>query len=190
MPQETVVPNQFEFTSAHYFVSKGAINAVITVQLSPGSRSWSGSVNYATGDGTAFANRDYTPVSGRLTFSGVALHSFTVPLTAGPQDQPKTILLVLTPSPWDANALLLRSNAVLHINLPPPPNVAIDPGPNGTVVVSWPDDGTEPLLEKLHTSSGMTWDALAPVATNGNGRYCYTDVPSPGMALYRLRRPQ
>jgi hypothetical protein len=103
-------------------------------------------------------------------------------------EQPKTILLILIPSPSDPNAIITRSNAVLNINLPPPPNVAITPGPNGTVVVSWPDDGTEPILEKLQSSAGTNWGVLDPVPTDGNGRRCYTDVPSAGMALYRLRR--
>jgi hypothetical protein len=189
-PRDTVIPNQFEFTSARYFVSNGATNAVITVRFFPGGRDWSGSVNYATRDGTAIANRDYTPVNSTLSFSGVAYRSFTVPLTGAPQEQPKTILVVLTPSSFDANAILTRSNAALNINLPSPPNVAISPGTNGTVIVSWPDDGTEPLLEKLQTSTGTNWDSIASVPADGNGRCEYTDVPSIGMALYRLRRPQ
>jgi hypothetical protein len=188
-PLDTVVPNRFDFVSAQYFVSRGATDAVITVRFSPGSRSWSGSVNYATHDGTGIANQDYAAVSGSLSFSGIAYRSFTVPLTAGPLDQPRMILLVLAPSPSDPNAIILRSNAVLHINLPPPPNIAINLGPNGTVLVSWPDDGTEPLLEK-RVSSGTTWNALPPVTSDSNGRCCYAEACSTGMALYRLRRAQ
>jgi hypothetical protein len=189
-PQDTVIPNRFEFSSAQYFVSKCATNAVITVRFFPGGRSWSGSVNYVTRDGTAVANQDYVPVNGTLTFSGLAYRAFTVPLTGSPLDPPKTILVVLAPSPFDPDAILTRSNAALSINLPPPPDVAISSGTNGTVVVSWPDDGTEPLLEKLQTSLGTNWGVLAPVPVDSNGRCFYADVPSAGMALYRLRRPQ
>jgi hypothetical protein len=56
-PKDTEVPNRFEFTSAQYFASRSATNAVITVRFSPGSRSWGGSVNYATQNGTAIADQ-------------------------------------------------------------------------------------------------------------------------------------
>src|SRR6185295_13928687 len=69
-PKDTVIPDQFEFISAQYFVSSGATNAVIAVRFFPGGRSWSGSINYATRDGTAIANQDYAPVHGTLNFSG------------------------------------------------------------------------------------------------------------------------
>jgi len=189
-PRDTVIPNQFEFISARYFVSSGATNAVITVRFSPGDRSWSGSVNYATRNGTALANQDYAPVSGTLSFSGTPYQSFSVPLTGSPGDQPKTILLVLAASPSDSNALITRSNAVLNINLPPPPDLVIRPGANGTVVISWPDDGTAPLLEKRDTPSAADWGILGTMPADGNGKCSYTDVSSAGIALYRLRRPQ
>jgi hypothetical protein len=189
-PRDTVIPNQFEFVSAQYFVSSGATNAVIAVRFFPGGRSWSGSVNYATRNGTAIANQNYAPVSGTLNFSGTTHQSFTVPLMGSPADQPKTILLVLAPNPFDSNALITRSNAVLNINLPPPPNLAIRPGAKGTVVISWSDDGSGPLLEKLDTSAGASWGGLATVPVDSNGNCSYTDVSSGGLALYRLRRSQ
>jgi hypothetical protein len=189
-PKDTVIPDQFEFISAQYFVSSGATNAVIGVRFLPGGRSWSGSINYATRDGTAVANQNYTPVNGTLNFSGVPYQSFTVPLIGSPVDQPKTILLVLAPNPSDSNALITRGNAVLNINLPPPPNLAVRPGANGTVVISWSDDGTAPLLEKLDTSMAASWGTLGTMPVDGNGKCSYTDVSSTGMALYRLRRPQ
>jgi hypothetical protein len=189
-PRDTVIPNQFEFTSAQYFASNGATNAVITVRFVPGGRSWNGSVNFAARDGTGIANEDYAAVNGTLSFSGVPYRSFMVPLVGTSLGEPKTILLVLAPSPSDANAILTRSNAVLNICLPPPPDILIRRGANGTVVVSWPDDGTEPLLEKLQMPTGTNWGVLAPVPTDGNGRCSYTDLSSDVMALYRLRRPQ
>jgi hypothetical protein len=189
-PKDTVIPDQFEFISAQYFVSSGATNAVIAVRFFPGGRSWSGSINYATRDGTAIANQDYAPVHGTLNFSGNVYQSFTVPLLGSSVDRPKTILLALEPNPSDANALITRSNAVLNINLPPPPDLAVRPGANGTVVISWSDDGTAPWLEKLDTSMAASWGTLGTMPVDGNGKCSYTDVSSTGMALYRLRRPQ
>ena len=188
-PMDTTAPNQFEFTSVRYFASKGTTNAAVTVHFAPGNRSWSGSVNYLARDGTAISNQDYTPVSGLLSFSGTSYRSFTVPLIPGSSNQQKTIFLFLTPGPSDPNATITRSNAVLNINLPPPPNVEITAGQNGSVVVWWSDDDTDAFLEKL-TPPGTNWSALSAGFADGHGlRYC-TDVPCDGMALYRLRRLQ
>lgn len=182
------IPNQFKFVSAQYFVSKGATGAVITVGFTPGNRGWSGSVNYATQDGTAVAGQDYTGVSGSLNFSGVNYRSFTVPLAAG--EQQKTILLVLSASGSDPSAIISPGQATLTINLGPPPNVTVSPGANGTVSVSWTDDGTEPVLEKRISPTDPSWEVLGPVPSDGNGHRVYTDVSLGGMGFYRLRREQ
>jgi len=188
---DTTAPNQFWFTSDHYFTSTGATNAVITIQFSPGGRDYQGSVKYSTQNGTASATQDYTPTNGVLIFSGSSWSSITIPLTAVPgATTNKTILINLTTSSTDSNAIITRSNAVLQINCPPPPNLRIAPGPNGTMLVSWPDDGTDVFLETTDTPSSANWNALGSAPIDGNGVRCYTDVPVGGTAFYRLRRPQ
>ena len=183
--KDSTIRNEYAFVSAHYFAPKGATNAVVTVRFTPGSRAFSGSVNYAAHDGTAVANEDYTPINGTLNYSGVNYRTFNVPLVADPQGQPKTILLDLSPSPFDPDPLLSRSNAVLHINLPPPPNLRITPGPNGAVTVCWPDDGTDVVLEKM-TPPETTWSYVSPPSFNGQGMCSVTDLPAGGKAFYRL----
>lgn len=191
-PQDTTVPNEFRFSSAEYFVSEDATNAVITVHFSPGHRGYYGWVNYTLQDGTATANQDYMPVSGSLAFSGVPSQSFTVPIIMDSLDEEReTIRLVLSPSPLDANAVITRSNATLNIiNVRPIPTLRIAGGANGTLTISWLDDGTNPVLEKSVASPAANWSVVTTAQTTVNGRCSVTETPSSGMALYRLRKPQ
>lgn len=188
-PKLITGPNQFEFVSSAYFASRGATNATITVRFTPGDPSWTGSVNYSTTNGTAITNQDYAPVRGTLYFSGVSYLSFKVPVAVTAPGSQKTIGLVLTPSPGDANAAILRGSALLYINVSSPPNLDISAGPNATVSISWVDDGTGPVLEKS-TSFGTNWTAVGPWPTVVNGRMTLSEPASAAMVLYRLRRPQ
>ena len=186
-PQDTTDPNEYAFVSGQYFAPQGATNAVITVRFMPGSRAWSGAVNFCARDGTAVSNVDYVLVSGTLSFSGgVAFRSFNVPLIPT-ASQPKTILLDLTPSPIDPDPIISRSNAVLHINLPPPPDIRISAGPNRTVILVWPDDGTDLVVEKK-TPPETVWTFVSAATSTANGLSSVIDVPSGDQALYRLRR--
>jgi hypothetical protein len=187
VPKDTEIPNEFYFVSAQYCATQGATNAVVTVGFKPGNRSWSGSVNFGTRDGTAKANQDYTTVSGTLSFSGVSYRTFEVPVSPN-QSLPKTVMLDLSPSPYDPSAIITRSNAVLNVHFPPPPNLRIASGPNETVFLSWPDDGTEVILEKR--SDDASWSYVAPPSKDGSGTCSVVDVRSGDAAFYRLRRVQ
>lgn len=188
VPKDTDIPNEFFFVSAQYCATQGATNAVITVGFRPGNRGWSGSVNYATRDGTAMSNQDYTPVNGTLNFSGVSYLTFDVSVSPG-QSLPKTVMLDLSPSPNDPAAMITRSNAVLSVHFPPPPDLKIASGPNDTVSVSWPDDGTDLVLEKRVTPD-TSWNYVSPPSKDGNGICSVIDVRSGDAAWYRLRRAQ
>lgn len=191
-PQDTTVPNEFQFSTAEYFVSEDATNAVITVQFSPGHRGYYGWVNYTVLDGTATANQDYTPVSGSLSFSGIPSRSFTVPIKMDSlAEEQETIRLVLSPSPFDANVVITRSNATLNIiNVRPVPTLEIFAGTNGTLTISWHDDGTNPILEKSTASPAAKWGIVTAARTTANGCCSVTEVPSGAMAIYRLRGSQ
>jgi uncharacterized delta-60 repeat protein/uncharacterized repeat protein (TIGR01451 family) len=72
--------NVLSFSASAYKIDEFTTNAVITVIRTNGSAG-SVSVNYATSDGTAKANVNYRPVSGRLTFGpGVTNQTFSVPI--------------------------------------------------------------------------------------------------------------
>ena len=185
-PRDTETDNRFDFTSVQYFVSKGATSAEITVHFTPGNSSWSGSVNYKTAGGTAVSNQDYTPVSGTLSFSGFSYSTFKIPLKANSPDQgQKTIGLILAP---DAPGTV--SNAVLNINLGPPPKLEITTDPNGTLAISWLDDGTNPFLEMVQTPFDTNWTAVSTWPVAGNGRLTVFQPISGPMGFYRLRRAQ
>ena len=70
-------------SAANYNVNENAGFVTITVNRIGGTAQTM-SVNYATSDGSAFANANYTPVSGTLTFPpGVFSANFVVPITPG-----------------------------------------------------------------------------------------------------------
>jgi len=191
-PQDTSVPNAFRFSSAEYYVPEDATNAVITVEFSPGHRGYYGWVNYTVQDGTATANQDYTLVSGSLSFSGVPSSSFTVPIKMDSLDEElETIRLILSPSPFDANAIITQGSATLNIvNVRPVPTLEIVAGTNGTLTISWNDDGTNPILEKSAASPAAKWSVVTAARTLANGCCSVTEVPSGAMAFYRLRGSQ
>jgi hypothetical protein len=188
IPKDTEIPNEFYFVSAQYCATQGATNAVITVGFKPGNRSWSGSVNFGTRDGTAKANQDYITVSGTLTFSGVSYRTFNVSVSPN-QSLPKTVMLDLSPSPNDPSALITRSNAVLNVHFPLPPNLRISRGANETITLSWPDDGTELMLEK-QVPPNANWNFVALPSKDSTGTFSVIDVRSGDSAFYRLRRAQ
>lgn len=91
-PRPTV---QFESSGSN--VTENAGPALITVTLSaPSGREVR--VDYATHDGTAAANEDYTPISGTLVFEpGTTHHTLEVPLIDDNRDEPaETVALSLS----------------------------------------------------------------------------------------------
>jgi hypothetical protein len=71
---------QVQFSSATYTTDESAGTALITVTLKQPAPD-AVTVHYATGDGTAIAGSDYTPVSGTLTFTpGLTTATFGVPI--------------------------------------------------------------------------------------------------------------
>ena len=191
-PKLITGPGQFTFATGGFYCSRGATNALVTVDFTPGDPSWYGRVDYATQEGTAIAGQDYTPVSGTLIFNGTSRQSFAVPIQMNSTSvEQKTITLVLSTNANDSRVILTPYPlAVLHINFPPPPALQIAPGPNQMVAISWLDDGTSPVLEKLDRITGTNWTAVTSWPTSSNGKLTALDTQSGSMALYRLRRPQ
>lgn len=185
--QDTSVPNQFAFTCDTYFVDKSASNAVINVEFIPGNRSWSGSVDFYTSNGTAQAGTDYQPASGTLSFSGpgTPVPVIDVPILNNPAHTTNvTVELFLS----NSNAIISRSHATLVIvDKSDDPPLHIEPHPDG-VTVSWPAIYENFTLEKSASFLGGDWGAVAtqPVV---NDNHCvvydyYTETP----AFYRLRK--
>lgn len=115
VPMDTVGPDIFFFTKSDYYVMEDATNAWISVGLQPGSRSYSGSVNYATrSGGSATAPDDYTPVSGLLGISWPLVRSFAVPINSDNQvEGEETVLLTLSQA--YSNSIIQSGSATLHI---------------------------------------------------------------------------
>ncbi|MGH8525351.1 MAG: Calx-beta domain-containing protein [Gammaproteobacteria bacterium] len=187
--QDTVVPNRFEFTQAEYVVAEDASHAVIWVRFRPGHRGISGQVAYRTEDGTALADEDYAPVAGSLYFSGWANRSFNVPIVWDSLDESdQTVNLRLLPG-WKTEVGPQATATVRITNVRPPLKLALVAAADGTLTLSWPDDGVARLLEKCDTPFGGNWTVITNAPTSAAGRLSVTDVGSAGATFYRLRKP-
>jgi hypothetical protein len=102
-PKIITGPNKYYFTSGSYQADVGATNAVISVNMVPGSPAWGGSVFYYSNDGTGIAGQDYTSVTGQVWLAGPAGGAFNVPVHPGPTE--KTVLLYLTLPPDDDDSI-------------------------------------------------------------------------------------
>jgi len=101
------------FSSADYSVDESLATTTITVTLSAESRR-TVTVNYATSDGTAEADKDYTAASGTLTFDpGSTSQTFSVAIIDDEQDENDESVNLTLSSP--SNAKLGRKDATLTI---------------------------------------------------------------------------
>jgi hypothetical protein len=91
-----------QFSSASYTASETDGNAFITVHLS-GSASQEVTVDYATSDGTATADSDYTATSGTLTIPAEQLSTiFPVPITSDTETEGDETLSLTLSNPTGA----------------------------------------------------------------------------------------
>ena len=92
-----IAPNTLQFSAASYSVLENGGSVTIMVTRSGGSEGAAG-VNFATGDGTARAGSDYTPVTGTLMFaSGETSKTFNVSVINDALSEPdETINLTLS----------------------------------------------------------------------------------------------
>lgn len=186
--QDTTSPNLFWFTSDTYYVDEDATNAIVTVEFSPGDRSWSGWVNYSVSNGTATAGEDYTTVSGTLYFSGpgTPIPHITIPIRKDVLvEGNETVQLFL----WNTNAIITRSTATLVINdKAPAPQLIISRGSNGTILLSWPSIFTEFTLEKSVQLFGANWSKVSTPPNVSNGFCQVSENCSDSPMFYRLKK--
>lgn len=179
---DTTQPNEFYFTSDVYYVDEDATNAVIEVGFIPGNRSYSGSVDYRTADGTAVAGQDYSGTTNTLFFSGLApTKAFTIPIQLDALSEgDETVQLSLV----NPNALITRSSATLVIrNKQPRPSLAFSKS-NSAVTLSWPASYTNCVLQKA-TGVATNWTNVPQQASVASGQYSVT-MPITGNAFFRL----
>ncbi len=112
-------PGTLQLSAATYTASQSDKTATILVSRTGGSTG-SVTVNYATSNGTAVANEDYTAVQDTLTFGpGVTSMPLTVPIISDPSNTgPETVNVTLS-SPGGGASLGSQSTAVLTLNLAP-----------------------------------------------------------------------
>ena len=182
-PLDTTQPNEFYFTSDLYYVDEDATNAVIEVGFVPGDRSFTGSVDYCTRNGTATAGQDYIGVTNTLGFSGPApTKTFTIVIQVDALlEGNETVQLSLS----NTNAIISRSNATLVIiDKTPRPRMDVVRS-NNSFTLSWPTNFTNFALQKTTDLTTTNWAAVPqlPSITNGRFNVITQDI---GNAFYRL----
>ncbi|HEX8180893.1 MAG TPA: Calx-beta domain-containing protein [Pyrinomonadaceae bacterium] len=142
-PPPTITINDTSGTEGN----AGSTNAVFTVSLSATSAN-TVLVNYATANGTAIANSDYTPVSGTLTFSpGQTSKTLSVPVIGDASVESNETFFVNLSSPTNATIADAQGQATIINDDSAPP-------PAGEVV--WVEDGLPPGT--TGTGEGETWN--------------------------------
>jgi Calx-beta domain len=113
-PPDTGCSPAVQFSTAGYSATTTARSATITVTRT-GAPSAPTTVQYATSNDTAVAGRDYTAVSGTLTFNPTETTKvFTIPILSAPTSQGGTVTLTLS-QPSTGTELGTPNTAVLTI---------------------------------------------------------------------------
>jgi hypothetical protein len=156
------------------------------VSFTPGNRGWAGSVAFETEEVTAVPGQDYTNVAGVLEFSGPAWQAFEVPLVPATHAVDKTIRLRLRQT--EPDSLLIQAEATLVIRAGPPA-LAMSPGANNTIRLSWPAAYTNYVVQTT-TVSGLAageWTDVLTAPQQANGE-CVLEFESGGEPrFFRLR---
>ena len=109
------VPGTLQFSASDYSESESAGNVTVTVTRTGGTDGTI-TVGYATSDGSAKANSDYTPTSGTLSFGpGEVTKTFTVALVDDPSAEPDEAFIVTLSNPTGGATLGSRSSATVTI---------------------------------------------------------------------------
>jgi len=182
---DTTTPNVFWFSNSEYIVDESETNLVVTVDWTCGHRGWSGWVDVFSAEGTAVAGEDYTSVSNRLYFSGPGSRSFTVPIHGDAVVEGEETVQLLLSNP---SAILETSNAVVKIqDVSLLPRIAISSGGNGTILLSWPGQTSEYILESAPEANGA-WSEVPTTPSLVGGSCCVTQSMSGTLGFFRLKR--
>jgi hypothetical protein len=182
---DTVSPNTFWFSSSEYVVTENETNLVVTVEWSSGNRGYSGWVDYVATNGTASAGSDYEGVSGRLYFSSPAARTFSIPVHADSiVEGEETIQLFLS----NPTAIIQQSNAVVKIedNFTFPP-IEISRGQDGMIMISWPGQTSDFVLESSSVPSG-DWSQVSTPPSLISGQCRVSQAANSALGFFRLRR--
>ncbi len=109
------VQGALKFNSADYYTYENAGSVMVTVNR-VGGVSGAISVAYATSDGTATSNLDYTPVSGTLNFAnGKSTKSFSIAITDDSLFETNETIIVNLSNPTGGAVLGIPDQATVHI---------------------------------------------------------------------------
>ena len=109
-------PGVLQFSSANAAASEGTANVTLTVTRSAGSTGAVG-VSYASADGSALANNDYTPVNAQLNWAAgdAAAKTFTIPILNDAVVEPSENFTAALSAPTNGATLGATSTATISI---------------------------------------------------------------------------
>jgi hypothetical protein len=156
-------PSLVEFDSATYEVSEIATNLVVTL-VRTGDFRQQASCDFVLEDGSAEAGADFAAAGGRVTFrAGEGFKKISIPITRDGQSEGREDFQILLSEP-SANCLLVQQSATVTIIdaaiSPPPARLAIRPGLNETLLVSWPLTAKDGTLQRSANPSSGAWEPV------------------------------
>jgi len=182
-------PDTYFFMDSVYYAEPADTNATITLGFHPGNSSWTGSVGFSTGDGTAISNRDYSAVSGTVWFNGPAPRTFNVPVQPSRSPADRTVSLSLIKI--SSNSIITAGAATLVLRGAPCPTLAITSGTSNTVRLSWPAAYTNYVVESsaAPSSAPNQWSSMNPPSQT-NDEFVVQGIVGEQKRFFRLRRNQ
>jgi hypothetical protein len=188
-PKIITGPNTYYFTSTVYYAEATDTNATIAVGFYPGDPSWTGSVGFSTGDGTALSGQDYTTVSNTVWFSGQAPRTVNVAICPSRSPADKTVKLSLSKTRSDD--IITTGAATLILRGAPCPTLAIALGASNTIRLSWPAAYTNYVVESSAAdSSGPTQWSLMNSPSEANDQFVVIGNLGEQNHFFRLRQKQ
>lgn len=182
-------PDTYFFMSSVYYAEPADTNATITLGFHPGNPSWTGSVGFSTGDGTAISNRDYTAVSSTVWFNGPAPKTVNVPVRPSRSPADRIVRLGLTKI--SSNSIITAGAATLVLRGAPYPTLAIISGTSNTIRLSWPAAYTNYVVESSASlqSAPKQWSPMNPPSQT-NDEFVVEGKVGEQKRFFRLRRTQ
>lgn len=173
-------PSYVQFSATRYEVSETETNAVLTLMRSGDFRN-PASVDFNTVEGTAADNVDFKPCGGTIVFSGgQSVRTISVPILRSGDAASKTFQVALAAG--DPATIVMTPSADVEIKSQAPSlTIALK---SGALVVSWPDSGSQFVLEAQVDGA---WSAVAATPALDQGVWSVAIDSTTPMAWFRLR---
>ncbi|HYE30229.1 MAG TPA: Calx-beta domain-containing protein [Methylomirabilota bacterium] len=184
-------PALIAFDAAHYEVSEAATNLVVTL-VRTGEFREPASCEFSLEDGTAEAGLDFGAMGGTINFrAGEGFKTFSIPVTLdGESEGAETLEIVLSNPGFNCLITQERAAVTIHdaaISLPPA-RLKIAPGLNQSLMISWPVNSREGVLERSANPASGVWEAVNTAPKQVGKDWTVSEPLGAANFFYRLRQ--